>query len=89
MDYDLDIILIALVAHRRFDGGTETSNSAYANDLFNRYDRHIVKAAGDAAIELDARQRSIVAAIAALTPGTTARDQAMDALATYVELFAS
>lgn len=89
MDYDLDIILIALVAHLQFEGGTEDSISAYANDLFDRYNKHIVKAAGDAAIDLDERQRSVVAAIAALTPGATARDQAMDAVAAYIELFGS
>jgi hypothetical protein len=39
MDYDLDIILIALVAHRQFEGGSEDSVTAYANDLFDRYNK--------------------------------------------------
>ena len=89
MDYDLDIILIALVAHRRFEGGSEDSVTAYANDLFDRYNRHIVKAAGDAGLDFDARQRSVVAAIAAFTPGATAKDQALDAVATYIDLLDS
>ena len=89
MDYDLDIILIALFAHRHFEGGTDDSVTAYANDLFDRYNKHIVKAAGDAGLDLDEKQRSVVAAIAAFAPGTTAKDQALEAIATYVELLGS
>ena len=89
MDYDLDIILIALATHRHFDGGTEHSVAAYANDLFNRYNKHIVKAGGDAGFNFDAKERSVIAAIAAFTPGTTAKEQALDAVATYVDLLGS
>jgi hypothetical protein len=89
MDYDLDIILIALVAHRQFEGGSEKSVTAYANDLFDRYNKHIVKAASGAGLDLDAKQRSVVAAIAAMMPGTTAKDQALDAVAIYVDLLDS
>ena len=89
MDYDLDIILIALVAHRQFEGGSEDSVTAYANDLFDRYNKHIVKAAGDAGLDFDARERSVVATIAAFMPGATAKDQALDAIATYVDLLDS
>jgi hypothetical protein len=89
MDYDLDIMLIALFAHRRFDGGTEDSVANYATDLFNRYNSHIVKGAHDAGIALDARERSVVASIAAMTPGATAKDSALDAIASYIELFDS
>jgi hypothetical protein len=89
MDYDLDIMLIALFAHRRFDGGTEDSVADYATDLFNRYNSHIVKGAKDAGIALDARQRSVVASMAAMAPGTTAKESALDAVAGYIELFGS
>ena len=89
MDYDLDVVLIALVGHRRFQGGTEHRVTAYANDLFDRYNKHIVKAAAGAGLALDEKQRSVVAAIAAFTPGTTAKDQALDAIATYVDLLDS
>jgi hypothetical protein len=89
MDYDLDIILNALVSHRIFDGGTEDRVTDYATELFDRYDAHIVKAAGDAGIDLDARKRSVVASIAAMIPGTTAKQAAMDAVATYIQLFES
>ena len=89
MDYDLDIILIALAVHRHFNGGAEDSVAAYANDLFDRYNKHIVKAAGDAGFDFDAKARSVIAAIAAFTPGTTAKEQALDAVATYVDLLGS
>lgn len=86
MDYDLDIILIGLVAHQNFEGGTEDSVAAYANDLFNRFNTHIVKAAASAGLDFDARDRSIIACIAAMTPGTTPKESALDAVATYVHL---
>ena len=89
MDYDLDIILIALVAHRVFDGGTEEKVTDYADELFERYDDHIVKAAGNAGFDLDARKRSIVASIASMIPDATAKQAAMDAVATYIQLFES
>jgi hypothetical protein len=87
MDYNLQIMLIALVAHRQFEGGHEDNVTDYATDLFNRFDAHIVKAADDAGITLDTDQRSVVASIAAMVPGVTAEDSAMEAVATYVLLF--
>jgi hypothetical protein len=89
MDYDLDIILIALVAHQVFDGGTEDKVTDYAAELFDRYNAHIVKAAGDAGFDLNARKRSVVASIAAMIPATTAKEAAMDAVATFIQLFES
>ncbi|HEY3045505.1 MAG TPA: hypothetical protein VGJ39_15855 [Vicinamibacterales bacterium] len=90
MDYNLDMMLIALVAHREFDGGGESSVTDYATDLFNRYNAHIVKAANDAGLTpLDADQRSVIAAIAPMVPGTTAKDRAKEAVANYVMLLAS
>jgi hypothetical protein len=86
MDYGLDVIVIGLVAHQNFEGGTEDSVFTYANDLFNRFNTHIVKAAASAGLDFDARDRSIIACIAAMTPGTTAKESAMDAVATYVQL---
>ena len=86
MDYDLDVILIGLVAHQNFEGGTEDSVVAYANDLFNRFNTHIVKAAARAGLDFDARERGIIACIAAMTPGTTPKESAMDAVATYIQL---
>jgi len=86
MDYDLDVIVIGLVAHQNFEGGSEDSVAAYARDLFNRFNAHIVKAAGGAGLAFNARERSIIACIAAMTPGTTAKQSAMDAVASYVHL---
>jgi|KBSMisStaDraftv2_1062788.scaffolds.fasta_scaffold3109980_1 hypothetical protein len=89
MDYDLDIMLIALVAHREFDGGSENSVTDYATTLFNRYDGHIIKAAAAAGVPLDATKRSAIAAIATMVPGTTAKDSALEAVAVYVSLLDS
>jgi hypothetical protein len=87
MDYNLEIILIALVAHQRFEGGGDTHVSTYAADLFNRFDAHLRAAATAAGITLTADQRSVVASIAAMVGGT-AEDAAREAVATYVDLFA-
>jgi hypothetical protein len=89
MDYDLDVILIGLVGHQHFEGGTEDSVVTYANDLFSRFNTHIVKAAASAGLDFDAHERSIIACIAAMMPGTTAKESAMDAVAAYVDLLGS
>lgn len=86
MDYDLDVILIGLVAHQNFEGGSDDSVAAYASDLFNRFNAQIVKAATSAGLVFNPHERSIIACIAAMTPGTTAKQSAMDAVATYVHL---
>jgi hypothetical protein len=88
MDYDLEIILLALVAHQRFEGSNEDRVSRYANQLFKRFDTHIQAAAAAAGLAFDARQRSVIASIAAMVGGT-ARDAAEEAVASYVNLFAS
>jgi hypothetical protein len=90
MDYNLDVTLVGLVAHRRFDGGSESSVAGYASRLFDRYDTRIRNAAAATSLnrELTARERSIVACIAAMIGGT-ADDAARRAVATFVDLFAS
>jgi hypothetical protein len=88
MDYDLELVLVPLVAHRRFEGGTETNVTRFANDLFDRFDIRIVAAAAKAGKTLDARQRTVVASIAAFIGGT-AEDAAQDAVTTYIDLFAN
>lgn len=90
MDYELDIILLGLVAHRRFDGGSESSVSAYANRLFARYDARIQQAAQSTSLgrPLTAHERSLVACIAGMIGGT-ADDAARRAVATYIDLFAN
>lgn len=87
MDYKLEIILIALIAHRQIDGGQEESVTVYANDLFGRFDKHIRDAAEAANLDADETVRSILAAIATLVPGGTPKECAREAVATYVDLF--
>ena len=82
MDYNLEVILVALVAHRRFGGGGEERVTNFATDLFDRFDARIRAAATAAGKTLDPNQRSVVAAVAALVGGT-AEDAARDAVATY------
>jgi hypothetical protein len=88
MDYDLEIVLIALVAHRRFEGGDEDRVARYATDLFSRFDSHIRAAGTAAGRTLSVKERTVIAAIASMIGGT-AQDAAGKAVASYVDLFAS
>jgi hypothetical protein len=88
MDYNLETILVALVAHRLFDGGTESSVTAFANDLFARFDDRIRQRAGTLNLSLSPDDRTVIAAIASLLGGA-ADDAAQDALSTFVKLFAN
>ena len=83
MDYNLDIVLIALVFHREREGGTTSSVSSFANILFNRFDHHIRQGATDAGIALTADQRTVIAATALMLPGTS-KERAREALAQFV-----
>ena len=88
MDYNLQIILVALVAHRRFEGGGETEVTRFATDLFERFDARIQATANAAGKTFSPDERSVIAAIAALVGGT-AQQAAEDAVATFIDLFAS
>jgi hypothetical protein len=88
MDYDLEIVLIALVAHRRFEGGDENRVSRYATDLFTRFNSHIMAAGTAAGRTLTVKERSVIASIAAMIGGTP-QGAAEKAVASYVNLFAS
>jgi UPF0716 family protein affecting phage T7 exclusion len=89
MDYNLDIVLIALVFHREVEGGGSSSVSAFATSLFNRFDNHIRQGAASAGITLTADQRTVIAAIALMVPGTTSKERALEALATFMALLGS
>jgi len=90
MDYDQKIMLIALVAHRRIEGGTTTKVSEFAQDLFERFDEPIRDAAAKIDLDVDdAMVRSVIAALARLEPGTTADECAVSAVAIYKRLFAN
>jgi hypothetical protein len=88
MDYEPDILLIALVAHRRFAGSSETNLTRFMTDQFNRFDAHIRAVAAEAKRDVTPHDRSVIAAMAALMGGTGA-DAARDAFAAYVRLFAN
>ena len=89
MDYNLDTVLVALVFHREAEGGSQSSVTAFANSLFNRFDAHIRQGATNAGLTLTADQRTSIAAMAQMLPGSSARQRALDAVATFVSLLAS
>jgi hypothetical protein len=89
VDYNLDIVLAALVFHREIQGGSTSSVTTFANSLFNRFDAHIRQGAVDAGITLTADQRTVVATVALMLPGTTSKERAREALATYISFLGS
>ena len=89
MDYNLDIVAVALVFHREVDGGSESSVTAFATSLFNRFDAHIRQAATGAGLTFTADQRTAIAAMALMIPGTSPKQRARDAVATFVSLLDS
>ena len=82
------LLLVALVAHRRFSGSAETNLNRFMTDQHDRFDRHIQTAAFEARMTLSVRDRSVIAAIAALMGGTGA-DAAREAFSAYVRLIAN
>jgi hypothetical protein len=89
MDYNLEIFFIALVNHRVNDGGSQDSVGDFAADAFARFDQHIREAATNANVSLTVDQRTVVAAVATIVPGGNPRARAVEAFATFRELFLS
>jgi len=89
VDYNLDTVLVALVFHREVEGSSQNSVTAFANSLFNRFDAHIRQGAAGAGLTVTADQRTAIAAMALMRPGTSPKQRALDAVATYISLLAS
>lgn len=82
--YLAKIVLIGYFRENQ-EAGTGEERDEWAEDVFNRYDQHILQAAAQAGLELSDESRSIIAVLATMAPGTAPRTKAAAAVKTYLE----
>lgn len=83
-DYPSKLIILGYFIDNQ-DAGTGDARATWAEDLFERYDRHIVDACkGTPAEDASAEARAIMAIMALNAPGSQAAKKAQNAVAAYV-----
>ena len=65
--------------------GSAAERTQWSDDVFDRYDRHIVDACQKAGIDPSVEARSIMAVLATMAPGTAPKTQAGQAAKAYIE----
>lgn len=83
-DYLAKIVLIGYYQQNQ-TAGSKDERDRFSEDIFTRFDRHIVDAAQQAGIELSEESRSIMAVLASMAPGASAKTRAGNAVAAYFE----
>ncbi len=86
MDYDLDILKIAVYSYYVQNGGRKVKLATYAAELHQKYDGHIVSASQQAGRQLTAAQRTVVAVMASVAPGGTAPACAQIAVQAFFQM---
>ena len=84
MDYDLDVMLVAQHAFNRFNGGRSTHLGQFAVETFDKYDRHIRDAVAPSGRILSPKERSVIAAMATMTPASSTVEGARLALQVWL-----
>jgi hypothetical protein len=67
------------------EAGTPEERDRFSQDVFDRFNHHIVEAAAKAGIELSLEARSIVAVLATMAPGGAPKTKAGQAMKAYIE----
>lgn len=83
-DYLSKYVLIAFYAQEQ-EAGTRDDRAQFSDDLFTRFDHHIVAAATEANLEVSVESRSIMAAMASQAPGSSPKVRAAHAVRAYRE----
>ena len=83
-DYLAKFVLIGYFQQNQ-NAGSKLERDRFSEDIFARYDHHIVDAAQQAGIELSEESRSIMAVLASMAPGGSAKTRAGNAVAAYFE----
>lgn len=83
-DYLAKIVLIGFYGENQ-KAGTKEERDEFAEDIFARFDRHIVEAAARAGLELSEESRSIMAVLATMAPGASPKSRAGEAVKAYLE----
>ena len=69
MDYDIDILKIAVYSYYVTNGGKRVKLQQYGSDLYNKFNAHILTAAQAAGRTLTPTERTIIAVMASIAPG--------------------
>jgi hypothetical protein len=83
-DYPSKFIILGYFIDNQ-DAGTGEERATWANDLFDRFDKHIVEACKGTPVEDPSDEaRAIMAIMALNAPGSQAPKKAKNAVAAYV-----
>ena len=82
-DYLAKFILIGYYQQNQ-DAGTKKEREEWSEDVFARYNDHIVAAATLAGLEVSEESRSIMAVLASMAPGAAPKAKASRAVTAYL-----
>jgi hypothetical protein len=82
-DYLAKYMLIGFFAQNQ-EAGSKEERDEFRDDIFTRFDHHIVEAATQAGLELSEESRSIMAVLASMAPGGSPKARAGNAVRAYV-----
>jgi hypothetical protein len=82
-DYLAKYVLIGYYQENQ-DAGTNEERAEWSEDVFARYDHHIIEAAEKAGLDVSVESRSIMAVLATMAPGTAAKTRAGQAVNAYL-----
>jgi hypothetical protein len=83
-DYLAKYVLIGFFKQNQV-AGTKEKRDEFRDDIFARFDHHIVDAATEAGLELSEESRSIMAVMASMAPGASPKAKAGQAVRAYRE----
>lgn len=83
-DYLAKIVLIGFYQQNQ-KAGTKAERDAFSEDIFTRYNDHILEAAVQAGVEVSDEARSIMAVLASMAPGASPKARAGRAVTAYFE----
>jgi hypothetical protein len=83
-DYLAKIVLIGFYQQNQ-KAGTKDERDEFSEDIFRRYNDHIIDAALQAGVEVSEEARSIMAVLASMAPGASPKIRAGKAVTAYFE----
>ena len=83
-DYLAKYVLIGFYAQNQ-KAGTKQERDEFNENIFTRFDHHIVEAAQQAGLEVSEESRSIMAVLASIATGAAPKTKAGQAVKAYLE----
>ena len=81
-DYLAKYVLIGFYNQNQ-EAGSKEERDGFRDDIFERFNQHIVEAAEQAGLEVSEESRSIMAVMATMAPGASPRAKAGHAVSAY------